>query len=99
MERFAKIFETPTTQVLVFLTQGDEGFPKVHRSLCLNGVDIGLHLCWDDETEASWVAARAAFEAETQETAARLVVEATKAFKNPEKHLDSLVKTAIRIKL
>lgn len=73
MERFAKLFETPTTQVLYFLTTDDGSFPKVCRWMNVGGMEVGAHLCWQDDSDASFAAAEKAFEDADQASAEKLV--------------------------
>lgn len=60
---FAKLIPTETTDVLVFFSRDDEtGVPKIFRWLNLNGMEVGVHLSWDDDTDESWGKAQRCFD-------------------------------------
>ena len=78
---FAKLFETPTTQVLIFYSRDPEtNCPKIFRWLNAGGMEVGVHLEWEDESDESWSSADKAFDAQTQGVAEQLVAFAQSKF-------------------
>lgn len=78
---FAKLFETPTTQVLVFFgSEENTECPKIYRWLHMNGVEVGLHISWKDDSDESFAKAQAAFDMHDQSAAERLAADVTNQF-------------------
>jgi hypothetical protein len=72
-KQFAKIFETPFTQVVLMIGRDDEtDMPKVWRWLDVDDVRIGVHLEWERDDDPSWDAAEEAFDSFTQKDAQAL---------------------------
>jgi len=76
---FAKVFDTPLTQVLCYLTSDENGAPKVNRILELEGFgQICLNACYNQDNEEAWAKAEAYFESIDQAHAEKIVAAAIK---------------------
>lgn len=83
LQKFAKLFETETTQVLIHIGRDESGFfPKMYQWFYLEGVEVGMHLEWPSDTDESFNAANDEFEKFDQTAAEKLVENAIKVMKN-----------------
>jgi hypothetical protein len=73
MERFAKLFETETTQVLFVLTNADNGAPRIEQTCHLMFGLVAVATEGNDDTDECWKTFRDAFAALDQNEAGSFV--------------------------
>lgn len=78
---FAKLFGTDSDQVLVKIDANGEGCPEVRVFFSPEGLGVcSCALQWDDDTDASWGKAEAAFTQIDEEKARGMVASACREF-------------------